>query len=172
MFELSGPAGGYVSFALSLDKWMVSFTMTSSNSTGFNCLIAPHTSSNLLSVYFVTCIHISARVGEWWRLSVRERRQRSYHQSCLCLWKKTPWAGTRGTLMASPIRTVEVHLKKKKSKIIDFSSRMLYGIRPGGWLMGSSSVVSKETSPRQTGSTWTRATSCFLHMVKRTKVRL
>lgn len=28
MFELSGPAEGYVSFALSLDKWMVSFFMT------------------------------------------------------------------------------------------------------------------------------------------------
>ena len=25
MFELSGPAEGYVSFALSLDKWMVGF---------------------------------------------------------------------------------------------------------------------------------------------------
>lgn len=41
MFELSGPAEGYVSFALSLDKWMVSFNMTCtlSNNTDFKHLL-------------------------------------------------------------------------------------------------------------------------------------
>lgn len=56
MFELSGPAEGYVSFALSRDKWMVSF-ITADTSTLYSALVLMDDFCLLLVLvmYFLLC---------------------------------------------------------------------------------------------------------------------